>query len=139
MGPVRELPTQEAPRANPACGIGPRLPEGLSALRASYHSQRGGGLGGRARGNGGRDARGPVRPAARAKNVYDMDRDFRLNLAAAYDIGENLTCSALVLNLLSANDAKRYSYDAGVSSAAPHRIAWVEEAWAVGAKVSYRF
>lgn len=69
--------------------------------------------------------------------VYDMD--FRLNVSAVTRLSDNIRTTVYVQNLLGSNDNKRYSYDAGIGSPFPHRVAFVEEPRTVGVRVDLDF
>ena len=75
--------------------------------------------------------------ALRGRDVYEMD--MRLNMALSYPLTKYLKLTVFCMNLLSVNDAKRYNYDAGISSAAPHRSAWVAEPRVFGFRVDTHF
>lgn len=73
----------------------------------------------------------------RSHNAYKLD--WRLNASVNYDFTDRFSANVFCLNLLGANDNKRYSYDAGVTTLAPTRVAFVEEPRVVGIKLGYKF
>jgi hypothetical protein len=63
--------------------------------------------------------------AARAHDIYGAD--LRVSASLRLQIGKNLSVIGHVMNLIGNRGNKRYSYDAGINSASPNRIGWVEE------------
>jgi outer membrane receptor protein involved in Fe transport len=79
---------------------------------------------------------GPVSDAiaaARAKDIYGID--VRLNLSLKLQINKYLSLTGYVINLVGNRGNRRYSYDAGINSASPNRIGWVEEPRAFGVEL----
>jgi outer membrane receptor protein involved in Fe transport len=79
---------------------------------------------------------GPVNNAvsmARATDIYGID--VRVNLSLKVQIGQHLSLTGYVLNLVGNRGNRRYSYDAGINSASPNRIGWVEEPRAFGVEL----
>ncbi|MDY6987361.1 MAG: TonB-dependent receptor plug domain-containing protein [Thermodesulfobacteriota bacterium] len=70
-------------------------------------------------------------------DAYEMD--LRVNASVNYRFTDNLSASLFLLNLASIGDNKRYSYDAGIVQASPHRACWVEEPFVIGCKLSTHF
>jgi outer membrane receptor protein involved in Fe transport len=71
---------------------------------------------------------GPVNAAiatARDTDIYGID--VRVNLSLKVQLGRHLSLTGYVLNLVGNRGNRRYSYDAGINSASPNRIGWVEE------------
>jgi outer membrane receptor protein involved in Fe transport len=73
---------------------------------------------------------------ARDKGIYGLD--WRFNASVSYTI-RNITATLYCMNLFGYGDNKRYSYDAGVNSPTPHRVAFVEEPRTIGLTVGYEF
>jgi outer membrane receptor protein involved in Fe transport len=73
------------------------------------------------------------------KRIYDnnvYETDLRVNSSATLKVNENISVTAFVINLLSVNNAKRYSYDAGIVVQGPSRVAYVEEPRSFGIKLN---
>jgi outer membrane receptor protein involved in Fe transport len=71
--------------------------------------------------------------AARNRQIYDTD--VRVNASLKVDLGQHLSLTAYIINLIGNAGNKRYAYDAGINSASPNRIGWVEEPRAFGLQV----
>jgi len=73
----------------------------------------------------------------REQNAYKTDA--RLDASVRYALSQNTTVTFLVWNLLGLNGNKRYTYDAGLSAAAPNRATWIDEPRVYGVKVDSKF
>jgi outer membrane receptor protein involved in Fe transport len=71
--------------------------------------------------------------AARAKDIYGID--VRVNLSLKVQLTRQLSLTGYVINLIGNRGNRRYSYDAGINSASPNRIGWVEEPRAFGVEL----
>lgn len=69
----------------------------------------------------------------REKDAYGID--FRFNGSATYKINNSLSISAFAINLFKLGDAKRYSYDAGITVQGPARVGFVEEPTTFGGRL----
>ncbi len=75
--------------------------------------------------------------AARDHNAYSLD--MRGNVSLLYRFSEDFSITLFAINLFGIGDNKRYSYDAGISVAAPARTAWVEEPTVFGVRMDRKF
>jgi outer membrane receptor protein involved in Fe transport len=71
--------------------------------------------------------------AARDRDIYGVD--VRVNLSLKLQLTRQLSLMGYVINLIGNRGNRRYSYDAGINSASPNRIGWVEEPRAFGVEL----
>lgn len=69
------------------------------------------------------------------KKVYQFQT--RINISIGYNISSQVRLLVFAQNIAINN--KRYSYDAGITSASPHRVAYVLEPTVYGAKMYWNF
>lgn len=74
--------------------------------------------------------------AINGEDTYGLD--WRLNVSVNYDFTDRFSINIFCLNLLGANGNKEYSYDAGVTTVGPSRVAFVEEPRVGGFKLEYK-